>query len=114
VASPAEFFDRVARCSDCGTRLVGSEDDAIAGRQMATRDPYRMLAAVPRELDPKPVERWVNGDAELSMALILLGLLVSVAMFTSGTGGVHVVAVGPMLYGLFRLLRSGPAAQPRR
>jgi hypothetical protein len=110
VASPAEFFDHIARCSDCGSRLVSSQDDAIAGRQPVTNDPYRMPAAVPPEADaaPRAAMRRVNVDAVLSAALIAVGLFITVLTFASSSrsGGVHVVAFGPVLYGFFRLFRA--------
>jgi hypothetical protein len=115
VASPAEFFDHVALCSDCRTRLVASEEDAIAGRRPIVRDPYRMPAVVAREPEPQAAARGrVNGDAVLSVALIVVGLFVTAISYaSSSSGGVRVFAWGPVLYGFFRLFRSDPAPPSR-
>jgi hypothetical protein len=83
VGSPAEFLDHVARCSDCRTTLVASEDDALAGRRAATRDPYRasLGCAEAALAEPgRPRSQRVEGTA-----IVLFGLLLGVAGYLAGS-----------------------------
>lgn len=99
------------RCSDCGTKLVLSEEDAIAGRQAATRDPYRVhhraLGAVPVEGEAAP--RRPVGDTAVGLAWIAGGMVLMLLTYAFAPRGGgregSFVLVGPVLYGLFRLIR---------
>ncbi len=101
VGTPAEFLDRVARCSDCGTKLVDSEEDAAAGRAPAN-DPYRAPGAVHA---PAGHEQTVRGtDAGHWMAFLLGGVVLTTVgfAFAERAHGVWALAVLPLAYfGLF-------------
>lgn len=103
---PAEFLDHVLRCSDCGARLVASEEDAIAGRQPASAVPYRALAEVPREERAVP-ERRAN---ERALGTMFIGIGAGASLFTymltGGAGRIHLVGWGVALYGLVRVVRA--------
>lgn len=104
--APAELFDHVPRCSDCGARLVASEDDAVAGRPAVSRDPYRWGA---RREDAAAVSLRRPGDNAQGVALVLGGLVLSALTyaFASRAHGTWMVAWGPVLYGVFLLVRGG-------
>jgi len=96
----------VARCSDCDTKLVTSEEDARAGRGQEERAPYRAAGREPREDAPVPVRRprsravgyfWIVGGLALTLATYAL---------SSSSGGTYVVAFGPMIYGAFLVMRA--------
>jgi hypothetical protein len=83
VGAPAEFFDHVARCSDCHTKLVASEDDARAGRRAVTRDPYRAAGARREEALERPA-RGLNARVQ-GTAIVLFGLLLGAVSYLAGS-----------------------------
>jgi hypothetical protein len=111
VKAPAEFVDRVSVCSDCGTPLVGSEQEAIEGLQPVVGGPYRGVArpveAAPRRFGARGSDT-VVGAAFLGGGLLLT--LFTYATASGGGGGHYVVAWGPMIYGIYRLVRGRPSS----
>jgi hypothetical protein len=87
IGSPAEFLDHVMRCSDCATKLVVSEDDAIEGRQAVNRDPYRAPGAVSREDTATPTLS--AGDRAQGFTLIVASLVLAgiLYVFSSRAAG---------------------------
>ena len=107
VRSPAEFQAHVPVCSDCGAKLVASEEEARAGARAATQPPYREGRA-PTEVAESAPDRRLN-DKGVGVALIVGGLALTVLtyMYSSRSGGgTYVVAWGPIVFGAYRLLRS--------
>jgi hypothetical protein len=113
LGAPAEFLDRVSACSDCHAPLVTSEADAITGLDPVEGGPYRAArrsAVAPRSpLVPRA------SDTSVGLAFLLGGLGLTVLTFTlsSFSGGGYIVAWGPMLYGLYRLMRGGASSARR-
>jgi len=104
VGVPAEFLDHVNRCSDCGTRLIASEEDAIDGLQPGAV-PYRVLAEVPQEVREAPPRR--ANERALGTLFVGVGLVASMITYilaSNGAGVVHLVAWCTVAYGGFRLL----------
>jgi hypothetical protein len=97
VGSPAEFFDHVTHCSDCGTRLVASEEDAVDGLRADARDPYRAAGAVPR--GDRAAERGRGG--EIAQALVFVAGAAAIALLgyliTGQTFALYLVLLGPVL-----------------
>jgi hypothetical protein len=94
IGSPAEFLEHVVRCSDCATKLVVSEDDAIEGRQAVNRDPYRVPGEISREDDLRPplyANDRAHGFTLVVAGLVLAGLLY---VFSSRVAGAYVIAWG--------------------
>jgi hypothetical protein len=93
---------------------VASEADALAGIQPDTRDPYRARTAVPGEEVPiAAAPRRRPNDAAVGLAWFLGGLLLMalarVSAFSSGSAGdLYLVPMVPVLYGVYRILRSTP------
>lgn len=106
VRSPAEFQEHVTACSDCGTKLVLSEEEARAGIRAATQPPYREDRAR-TEVAVSAPERGRN-DKGVGVALIVGGLALTVLtyLYSSRSGGTYVVAWGPIVFGAYRLSRS--------
>jgi hypothetical protein len=113
----------VIRCSDCDTRLVASEEDAIEGRQAVTRDPYRMLAALSDERAARvarspwpPGAFWPASSFVQGLLLSLAGLLFAVLVYsaTANARALYLVVLGPMLHGLLSAGKGGPATAARK
>jgi hypothetical protein len=103
VKAPAEFVDRVTACSDCETPLVDSEEEAIAGLQAGSHGPYRsaLTEAAPAAQGSTSRDRLVGA------AFLGGGLLLTLFTLMTAQGGnrSYVVAWGPMVYGVYRLIR---------
>jgi hypothetical protein len=105
VGSPAEFFDHVTRCSDCNTRLVASEEDAIEGLRADARDPYRGAASVRGE--PVSTRRsflpWGNmgrvGEIVQAVLLMLGGAVIALLAYgaTGNRSVLYLVLLGPVI-----------------
>jgi hypothetical protein len=114
--SPAEFLDHVSVCSDCRTPLVNSELDAIEGINRLAFDPYRAPGAR-RIADPSRLPPRAKNDTAIGLVFLVGGLLLTVftyASASSSSGGArYIVAWGPMLYGVFRLIRGASSDSSR-
>lgn len=84
----------------------------MAGIQPDTRDPYRARTAIPGESFPlaAPGRRPFN-DAGVGLAwfgggLILALLTFNLARFGGGGGSRYLACLAPVLYGIYRMLRS--------
>ena len=86
----------------------------MAGIQPDTRDPYRARTAVPGEEAPiAAAPRRRPNDAAVGLAWFLGGLLLMLLTFgftfsSGGASGHYLVPMAPVLYGVFRILRSSP------
>ena len=86
----------------------------MAGLQPDTRDPYRARTAIlAEEAVPNPAApRRRPNDAAVGLAWFAGGLLLMVLTFgfafSSGGSGHYLVPMAPVLYGVFRILRSAP------
>ena len=106
IGAPAEFLDHVIRCSDCDTRLIASEEDAIEGCQPGAAVPYRALAEVPREEVREAPQRRAN---ERALGTLFVGMGLALSMITyvlasNGTGVIHLIAWCAVAYGGLRVL----------
>jgi hypothetical protein len=87
----------------------------MAGVQPDTRDPYRARTAVFGEeaIPVAAAPRRRPNDAAVGLAWFLGGLLLMVLAFgfafaSGGGSGHYLVPMAPVLYGVFRILRSTP------
>jgi hypothetical protein len=93
-------------CSDCGTKLVASEEEARAGIRAATQPPYREGSAR-AEVAMRAPGRGTN-DKGVGIALIVGGLALTAITYLYSSrlgGGTYVVAWGPIAFGVYRLMR---------
>jgi hypothetical protein len=108
VLSPAEFLDHVTICSDCGTELVEESELALAEAALARgrrpgQGPYRDPA--PRPLGKLSAKDRARRSKRVGAIWLFTGLLLSASTYTlAGPGQRYFVAVGPILYGLWRLI----------
>jgi hypothetical protein len=87
----------------------------MAGLQPDTRDPYRARTAILGE-EAVPIAaapRRRPNDAAVGLAWFAGGLLLMVLTFgfaftSGGVSGHYLVPMAPVLYGVFRILRSAP------
>jgi hypothetical protein len=109
---PAEFLDRATVCNDCGMDLV--VEDALA-----TEETKRKVISF-YEAQARAIDAAASGDAAADVAapgrldlltgiaLLALGVLIffGLPFFTDSMGGTRVgIAIGPMIYGMMRLVR---------
>lgn len=106
--APAEFLDRATVCNDCGIALVderafGTSETAQAvsawhgERERLAASDTKADTSAPRRLDI------VTGVALIALSAVLL--VGSYMAAVSMGGGSYVIAVGPFIYGMFRLVR---------
>jgi hypothetical protein len=106
VASPAEFLDHVTHCSDCGTRLVASEEDAIQGLRADAHNPYRAAGPIRADAASPPVSSFLpwgtvgrTGEVAQAILLMLGALLVAFLAYgvTGSRSALYLTLLGPLL-----------------
>jgi hypothetical protein len=96
----AEYFDHILQCRDCGTALV-SDPGALV-------QPPTVSADV-ETADSETAEDSRETSARLAIItgafVVLAGLGATIATYAlAWSGGVYILAWGPMVYGFIRLL----------
>lgn len=106
--APAEFLDRATLCTDCGIALVDESalgTAATAQAVSAWHDERERLAASDAKANTSAPGRLdiVTGVALIALSAVLL--MGSYMAAVSMGGGKYVIAVGPFIYGILRLVR---------
>ncbi len=104
VGGQAEFRDDILVCSDCRVALV-AEPETFLTRDQA-RELLQQAVADSGETVEETVERRSRMDVVTGAFCVLVGLAVTAATYRMALpGGVYMVAWGPMVFGIMRLVR---------
>ena len=99
IGTQAEYFDDILQCRDCGTALVSDPDAFVQAPS---------VSAYVKTADSETAEDAREPSARLAIGtgafVLLAGLGVAIATYAlAWSGGVYIVARGPMIYGFIRL-----------
>ena len=104
VGGQAEFRDDILVCSDCRVALVAEAEAFL------TRDQVRELSQQAEADTGETVEELLERRSRMDVATgafcVLAGVAITAATYVMALpGGVYMVAWGPMVFGIMRLMR---------
>jgi hypothetical protein len=104
VGGQAEFREDILVCSDCRVALVAEPETFLTRDQV--RELSREVEAATGETAEESLERRSRMDVATGAFCVLVGIAGTAATYVMALpGGVYMVAWGPMVFGIMRLMR---------